>query len=257
MLQACGQYLTLATSCSQSDLQYRDRRHSGGTRCLQQVSICRNTNSCKYTLGLTWYDDITVVSDQIFKNLVRAVLDVHVAPVNPAVLGLQGSAQQEVPGLAHSLSARTLCLETVSFLDAHSNRLLVREILLDNHNAAEWHFVVSALDTLEFHRQDSQSIVIAVSDKETEVDQVVRVGQLADEFEVLVEVVAGVAEGSEDEDTLLVEDGLGCGRDFVEVDMLNSRAVDLYGRMVVEDDGCLLVACPSRLLRSGHLHGRF
>jgi hypothetical protein len=27
--------------------------------------------------------------------------------------------------------------------------------------------------------------------------------------------------------------------------------------MVVEDDGCLLVAGPSRLLRSGHLHGRF
>jgi hypothetical protein len=27
--------------------------------------------------------------------------------------------------------------------------------------------------------------------------------------------------------------------------------------MVVEDDGCLLVACPSRLLRSRHLHGRF
>jgi hypothetical protein len=27
--------------------------------------------------------------------------------------------------------------------------------------------------------------------------------------------------------------------------------------MVVEDDGSLLVACPPRLLRSGHLHGRF
>jgi hypothetical protein len=27
--------------------------------------------------------------------------------------------------------------------------------------------------------------------------------------------------------------------------------------MVVEDDGRLLMASPSRLLRSGHLHGRF
>ena len=219
--------------------------------------FCRNTHSDKCAVGLTWYDDVAVVSDQVLENLVRAVLDVHVAPVNPAVLRLQSSTQQEVPGLAHSLSARTLCLETMSFLDAHSNRLLVREVLLDNHNAAEWHFVVSALDTLEFHRQDSQSIVVAVSDEEAEVDQVVRVGQLADEFEVLVEVVAGVAEGSEDKDTLLVEYGLGGGCDFVEVDMLDGRAVDLYGRMVVEDDGCLLVACPSRLLRSGHLHGRF
>lgn len=83
------------------------------------------------------------------------------------------------------------------------------------------------------------------------------VGQLADEFEVLVEVVASVAERSEDENALLVEHGLGGGLDFVEVDMLDGRAVDLYGRMVVEDDGCLLVACPSRLLRSRHLHGRF
>lgn len=85
----------------------------------------------------------------------------------------------------------------------------------------------------------------------------VRVGQLADKFKVLVEVVAGIAERGEDKYALLIEHGLCGGGDFVEVDMLDRGAIDLYGRMVIEDDGCLLVASPSRLLGSRHLHGRF
>ena len=39
-------------------------------------------------IKLTWHDDVTVVSDQILKDFVWAVLNIHVAPVNPAVLGL-------------------------------------------------------------------------------------------------------------------------------------------------------------------------
>lgn len=110
------------------------------------------THLCQCSEEPTRNNDVTIVSDQVLENLVRAVLNVHIAPVNPAVLGLQSSTQQEVPGLAHSLSARTLCLETMSFLDAHSNRLLIREILLDDHDTVERHFVVAALDSLEFHR---------------------------------------------------------------------------------------------------------
>lgn len=47
------------------------------------------------------------------------------------------------------------------------------------------------------------------------------------------------------------------GLDLVEVHVLDGGAVDFYGRMVVEDDGGLLVAGPSRLFRGRHLHGRF
>lgn len=84
----------------------------------------------------------------------------------------------------------------------------------------------------------------------------VGVGELGEKVEVLLDVGRGVAERGEDEDLLFVDDGFHGRLDEVEVDVLDGRAVDLYGLMVVEEDGRLKMARPERLFIGAHLHGR-
>lgn len=61
--------------------------------------------------------DVAIVRDEVFYNGLGAVDDVDIAPVNPAVFGLQGSGEQVVPRSTHGLPPRALVLELMSVLD--------------------------------------------------------------------------------------------------------------------------------------------
>lgn len=182
------------------------------------------------------------MSNKILDNFGRAVLDVDIAPVDPAVFGLHGGAEEIIPGLAHGLSAGALCSKTVSVLDTLAQ--MDAEIFLDNGDAVEGDGIGAALDALELFGEDGKSVVGAVADEEGQVDELVRVGQLRNEVKVVVDVGGGVAQGGEQQDALLVVNGLSGALYGVQVDAVDGAVVDLDGGVVVEDDGGLQAAGP-------------
>lgn len=181
--------------------------------------------------------NIAVVSDKVLNDLGRAVLDVDIAPVDPTVLRLHGSAEKIISCLAHCLSARTLSSKTVSILDILTQ--MNTEIFLNNGSAVEGDRVGAILDALEFLGEDGKCVISAVADEESEIDQVVGVGQLRNEIEVVVDVGSGVAQRSEKEYALLVVDGLSRALYGIKVDTADGGVVDLDRSVVVEDDGGL------------------
>ena len=165
------------------------------------------------------------MSDEILEDLPRAIDNVDIPPVNPGMLRPHGRGQEVVPRLAHSFPARPLRLEAVAVLDALAQ--LKAKILLDNGCTAEGDFIRPLLDTVELGGEDGEGVVGGVADEEGQVDQVMRVGQLGDQFKILGQKVLGVFQRSQDEDALFVCDGLGGGLDWIEVDVLDGRRVDL------------------------------
>jgi hypothetical protein len=113
------------------------------------------------------------------------------------------------------------------------------------------------LNAIQFRSENSQGIILAVTDEEGQIDQFVGVGQLVEKFEVLGEVGGGVAERGQDENTFPVVDGLDGGFDGVQVDLLDGGAVDFVGFMVVEEDRGLGMGVPLNHLVEGHLHRGF
>jgi len=189
--------------------------------------------------------------DKVLNDLIGAIDNIHVAPVHPRVIRLESRSKQIVTSAAHGFAAWTLSLKRVARLDA-----LVQfeaKVLLDNHGAAEGDMIRTALDALELGGQHSQSIIGAVADQESQVDQVVRVGQLGDQLEVLVEVGSGILERGKDQHALLALQRLGGRLDVVEVDVDDGRRVNLDRGVRIEDDGRVQVGGPSFLLSESHL----
>ena len=197
---------------------------------LQSVSCSRD----KITYAHTRNKDIAVVSDKVLDDLGRAVLDVDITPVDPAVLRLHSSTEKVISSLAHSLSARTLRSETMSILDTLAQ--MNAEIFLHYGSAVEGDRVGATLNALEFLGKDGEGVIGAVADEESEIDQLVRVGQLRDKVEVVVDVGSGVAQRGEEENALLVVNGLSRALYGIEVDTADGGVIDLDGSVVVEDD---------------------
>jgi len=101
----------------------------------------------------TWYQNISVVRYKVFNDAVGAVLDVDVAPVDPAVLGLHGGRQEVVSCFAHCFSSRSLRCKAMSVL--YGLRKVDAEILLDDCSFAEWYAVGPALYALKLFCEDS------------------------------------------------------------------------------------------------------
>jgi hypothetical protein len=130
------------------------------------------------------------MSNEILENLGRAVDNVNVPPINPRVLGLQGSGQQIVSGSAHGLPARALGLEPVSVRDILAE--MEAEIFLHNGGTSERDIIRSLLNTFKFGSEDRESIVLGVADEEGEVNQSMGVGKLGKKLKVLGKVRSGV-----------------------------------------------------------------
>ena len=221
---------------------------------MSELCISRCQRSTITADVLTGNENVLVVGNEVFKDFGRAVHDVHIAPVNPRMLWLQGSGEKVVAGLAHGLPPRTLCVEGVPLLDTLAQ--VEVKVLFNDHGAAERDVVGPLLDSVEFGRKHGEGIILGVGDEEGEVDQVVRIRELGEQLKVLGEVGGSVLEGRDDEDFLLIDDGLAGGLDGVEVDVLDRFRVDLERCVVVENDGRLHVRIPSRVLVLRHVYRR-
>jgi hypothetical protein len=77
------------------------------------------------------YNNVPIMRHEILDDLGRAVDNIDVSPVHPAVLGLERCRKQVVPRATHSLPPRSLRLERVSVCnvlgEAHT------KVLLHNH----------------------------------------------------------------------------------------------------------------------------
>lgn len=132
------------------------------------------------------------------------------------------------------------------------------EVLADNGRAAERNlFIGVVLNAVQFRSESSKSIILAVADEESQIDELVGVGQLVEKIEVLLEVGGSVTERSQNEDTFTVVDGLDRGFDGVQIDLTDGGAVDFVGFVVVEEDRGLGMGVPLNHLVEGHLHGGF
>lgn len=203
----------------------------------------------------TGNENILIVGDKVLENFLGAVDNVHISPVDPGVLRLEGSREEVVARATHSLATGTLGSERVALRNILAQ--LEVEVLLDNHGAAEGYLIGALLDAVKLGSKDSKSVIGRVADEEGKIDQVVGVGKLGDQLKVLGEIPRGILEGGKDQDALLVGDGLGGRLDGVEVDVGDGGRVDFYRSVVVEDNRGMKVSTPSLLLIKGHLHWRF
>jgi hypothetical protein len=100
--------------------------------------------------------DVAVVGDEVFDDFARALDDVDVAPVHPAVVGLEGSAKQVVPRPGHGLAPRSLGFELVAVL--YTLFEFDAKVLLYNQSRVERVLWV-VLDSLELHSQRCHRVV--------------------------------------------------------------------------------------------------
>lgn len=105
--------------------------------------------------------------DKILDDLARAVDNVHVPPVHPAMLGLERCRQQVIPRSSHRLPSRSLCRETVSVLHILTQRYA--EILLDDGGAAEGDVVGARLYSLQLDGQHGEGVIGGVADEKSEI----------------------------------------------------------------------------------------
>ena len=205
---------------------------------------------------LTRHKDVLIVGHEILQNPLGTIDNINVTPVDPRVIGLQSRVEQVVAGTTNGLAPGTLRSESMSLLDAHLDA--GTKVLANNGGAAEADFFVGVvLDAIQLGGQIGQGVILAVADKESEIDQLVRVGQLVQEVEVFLEVGGSVAQRGQDEHALTVGHGLGRGGDGVQVDFGDGGVVHFVGFVVVEEDGGLRMGVPLDHLVEGHLHGGF
>lgn len=132
---------------------------------------------CLCTFQPTWYNDILVVSHKVLKNSEWRGFDIDISPIHPAVSGSQSRAEQPVACLGHRLTTTSLRCKTVTRLDVLVD--LLSEILLHNRDLAKCFLGVRVgLQLLQLLCQERNGVVLGVSDKKCQIDEVVRISQV-------------------------------------------------------------------------------
>jgi hypothetical protein len=199
-------------------------------------------------------EDIPVMRYKVFDDPVRCFHNVHVPPVDPAMLRLQSSSKEIVACPAQSFAPRSLCLKAVSILDVL--RELYVEILLHDHCGTKGS-LLDVLHSRELQCQCRHCVVGGVANNEGQVNKLVRVRELCEQVEVRSDVLGSIAEGREDKHPLPVANSVCGGVDIVEIDVLYYGAVHLDGRVVVEEYGRVHVRVPVFGFVGCHAHWRF
>lgn len=182
---------------------------------------------------------------EIFEHAGGSFLNIHITPMDPAVIRLESRVEQEVASSSDGSAAGTLGLKGVPIGDFVAE--LDSEILLDDGDAAERAAklrVGLVLDAVELLGEDGEGVVGAVGDKEGDINQLVRVGKLHKELKVLVKVPGGIAKWRQDEHLLLPLLGRLGRLDIVQVVDVPVGRIDLDRGMVIEEDGGRLILMP-------------
>lgn len=199
-------------------------------------------------------EDIPVMGHEVLKDGLWAVDNIHISPVNPRMIRLQGGVEQIVTCPANSLTARTLSGKGVSILNVHVH--IGPEVLLDNARTAERNLVALFLDPIQLRDEEAFGVILGVADEEGQVDKVMRIGQLVEELEVLLQIWASISQRRQDEHSFSVCDSLSTRADGVEVNVVNGRRVDFIRVMVVIDDRGLHMGIPFGHFVKTHIHWR-
>lgn len=196
------------------------------------------------------------MSDEIFNDAVRAVENVNISPVDPGVVRLESRIEQVVAGATDSLAARTLSSKGVPVLDVHFD--ISSKVLLHDCRATESNLLIHlVLDPGQLSGKNSHGVVTAITNEESQVNEVVRIRQLVEEIEVVDQMLGCISQRGEDEHPLRIRNGLGGRLDGVEVNCLDARGVHFIGSVVVEEDRGLRVCGPLDHFIDAHLHRRF
>lgn len=194
------------------------------------------------------------MGDKVLNDLLGAVHNVDVAPIHPCVFGFESGRQQVIPRLTHSFSSGALGGESVSRLHVHVEG--GPEILLDDGHAVERDLVRPLLDSVQLGSENRQCIVDRVSHEESQINEIVGVGQLGEEIEVLDEIGRRISQGGEDEDSFPVADCSRRRHDGIQINALNCARVDFVGLVVVEQHRGLEVLVPCHHFVIGQLGRR-
>ena len=191
---------------------------------------------------------------EVLKDSLGAVDNIHISPVNPGVVRLQGGVQQIVACPANSLTARTLGGERVPILNVHV--YIGPEVLLNNARTAERNLITLFLDPVQLRDEDAFGVIHGIADEESQVNEVMRVGQLIEQLEVLLQIWGSISERRQDEHSFGVCDSLSTRANGVEVDVVNGRGVDFVSFVMVIDDWGLHMGIPLGYFVEAHVHWR-
>lgn len=153
---------------------------------------------------------------QILNDGKRCRLHISISPVDPAVGGTKRSAQQPIPGLGHQFPAAGLRLEAVPTLDILLH--LLAKILPNHRNLSKCHCRVRViLHLLQHAREHVEGVIARVRYQKRKVDQVVRVGEVAEMREEHGEVRGGISQRREHEDAFPAFPALLCSLHFRQI----------------------------------------
>lgn len=169
-----------------------------------------------FTDRLTGYNNILVVTHQIFENGERSSLDIDITPVDPGVIRAQSGTEKPVSGLGHELSAASLGGETVTAFDILVN--LLTKVLLNDGNLSIWlSRVLVILDRVHVVDQKLKRVIFGVGNQESEINQVVRVGKVAQVREEHGQMRRGIAERNTEKNALFSLPSSSSATDGVQV----------------------------------------
>lgn len=128
---------------------------------------------------LTWHNDIFVVSHKVLQDSKRRRFNIDIPPIYPRVIWPKGRAQQPVSCLGHKLPPTRLCCKPMAAFNILVH--LLAEIFLNYRNLAKMlPGIVIRLDLVEGFGEDLECRVFRIGDKEGQIHQVVRIGEVAE-----------------------------------------------------------------------------
>src|SRR5579871_40138 len=95
-----------------------------------------------------WYQNVSIMRNKIFNDLGRAILYIHIPPVNPRMFGLHCSRKKVIPCSSQRLSSWSLCGKTVSVF--YTLTELNSKIFLDDQRASKRYIVGPPLYSVQF-----------------------------------------------------------------------------------------------------------
>lgn len=87
-------------------------------------------------------------------------------------------------------------------------------------------------------------VIFRIGYQKGKIDQAVRVCELGDELEVVLQKGSCVLQRRKDQYSFVSDDSLWARGDGVQIDMLDRGGIDFERLVVVEEDGCLHVRIP-------------